>query len=146
MLLCMCLCVGVCVSSHWCAHPRARQRHRVCSVIIKSLAGVQRRYEYDCNLSPPMMKRLSHTQMSTCLRQPVEGAHRFKFKRFGPSDHTQSSHVALHLTAFMCHTFFNCTQCSPRQITRQGALHSQRSLVFKALSISQTEVLKFKHV
>lgn len=41
------------------------------SVIIKSLAGVQRRYEYDCNLSSPMMERLSHTQMSTCLHLHV---------------------------------------------------------------------------
>ena len=66
-----CVCVCVCVTACLCAHPRARQRHRVCSVIIKSLAGVQRRYEYDCNLSPPMMERLSRTQMSTCLSQHI---------------------------------------------------------------------------
>ncbi len=87
MCVCACAWKTVCVhiSACLCAHPRARQRHRVCSVIIKSLAGVQRRYEYDCNLSPPMMERLSHTQMSTCLSQPIERAHRFKFKRFSPS-------------------------------------------------------------
>lgn len=103
----VCVCVRVRVYACLCAHPRAQQRHQVCSVIIKSLAGVQRRYEYDCNLSPPMMERLSHTQMSTCLSQPIERAHRFKFKRFSPSDHTQSLHAPLHMTAFMYQPFFN---------------------------------------
>lgn len=105
---CVCVKDGVCArSACLCAHPRARQRHRVCSVIIKSLAGVQRRYEYDCNLSPPMMERLSHTQMSTCLSQPIERAHRLKFKRFSPSDHTQSLLVPLHITTFLYQSFFN---------------------------------------
>lgn len=103
----VCVCACACAPACLCAYPRARQRHRVCSVIIKSLAGVQRRYEYDCNLSPPMMERSSRTQMSTCLSQPIERAHRWKFKRFSPSDHSLSLHVPLHLTAFMYQPFFN---------------------------------------
>lgn len=107
----VCVCVRVCmrarVSACLCSHPRAQQRHRVCSVIIKSLAGVQRRYEYDCNLSPPMMEHLSHAQMSACLGQPIERAHGFKFKRFSPSNPTPSLRVPQHMTASMYRPFFN---------------------------------------
>lgn len=82
------------VFERWCvyvvANPRAQKRHRGCSVIIESLAGVQRRYEYDCNVFPPMMEHLSRTQMSTCLSWPIERAPRLKFKRFSPGDHTWS--------------------------------------------------------
>lgn len=86
----VCVSVCVCVTPCLCAHPRAQQKHKVCSVIINSLAGVQRRYEYDCNLSPPMMERLSRIQMSTCRSQHAERAHRFKFRRLSPSDRAQS--------------------------------------------------------
>lgn len=57
--------------------------HRVCSVIIKSLAGVRRRYEYGGDLSPPMTERLSAaSKCQTCLRRPAERPHRSARGRF----------------------------------------------------------------